>query len=31
VGDRKTIEAPLKQTGVAPIVLLDIEGNPASQ
>jgi zinc protease len=31
VGDRKTIEAPLKATGVAPIVLLDIEGNAISQ
>jgi zinc protease len=29
VGDRASIEAPLKATGVAPIVLLDIEGNPA--
>ena len=28
VGDRATIEAPLKATGVAPIVVLDIEGNP---
>ena len=27
VGDRKSIEAPLKATGVAPITLLDIEGN----
>ena len=26
VGDRATIEAPLKATGIAPIVLLDIEG-----
>ena len=29
VGDRKVIEAPLKATGIAPIVLYDIEGNPA--
>ena len=28
VGDRASIEAPLKATGVAPIVVLDIEGNP---
>jgi zinc protease len=28
VGDRASIEAPLKATGVAPIALLDIEGNP---
>jgi zinc protease len=27
VGDRATIEGPLKATGVAPIVMLDIEGN----
>jgi zinc protease len=27
VGDRATIEAPLKATGIAPITLLDIEGN----
>jgi zinc protease len=27
VGDRATIEAPLKATGVAPIVVLDIEGD----
>jgi zinc protease len=26
VGDRSTIEAPLAKTGVAPIILLDIEG-----
>ena len=30
VGDRATIEGPLKATGIAPIVVLDIEGNPAS-
>ncbi|HVL66193.1 MAG TPA: pitrilysin family protein [Vicinamibacterales bacterium] len=29
VGDRKTIEAPLKGTGIAPIVLLDEHGNPS--
>jgi zinc protease len=28
VGDRAGIEAPLKATGIAPITLLDIEGNP---
>jgi zinc protease len=28
VGDRKSIEEPLRKTGVAPIVFLDIEGNP---
>jgi zinc protease len=28
VGDRATIEAPLKATNIAPITLLDIEGNP---
>ena len=27
VGDRASIEAPLKATGVAPITLMDIEGN----
>ena len=27
VGDRATIEGPLKATGIAPIVILDIEGN----
>jgi predicted Zn-dependent peptidase len=32
VGDRASIEAPLKATGVAPIALLDDYGNPkASQ
>jgi zinc protease len=31
VGDRASIEAPLKATGVAPIVVVDIEGNPAGQ
>ena len=28
VGDRSAIEAPLKATGIAPIVLYDLEGNP---
>ncbi len=28
VGDRATIEAPLKATNIAPLTLLDIEGNP---
>ena len=31
VGDRKTIEAPLKATGVAPIVILDQNGNPEAK
>ena len=30
VGDRATIEGPLKATGIAPIVIYDIEGNPIS-
>lgn len=30
VGDRATIEAPLKATGVAPITLISIDGNPVS-
>ena len=30
VGDRASIEAPLRKTGVAPIVFLDIEGNPVN-
>lgn len=29
VGDRAKVEAPLKATGIAPITILDIEGNPA--
>ncbi len=29
VGDRAAIEGPLKATGIAPIVVLDGEGNPA--
>ncbi len=28
VGDRSKIEAPLKATGIAPVVLLDVDGNP---
>jgi predicted Zn-dependent peptidase len=28
VGDRKTIEEPLRKTGVAPIVFLDLDGKP---
>jgi zinc protease len=28
VGDRAAVEGPLKATGIAPIVLLDIEGRP---
>ena len=30
VGDRKSIEEPLKKTGIAPIVILDSEGKPGS-
>ena len=30
VGDRATVEGPLKATGIAPIVLLDADGNPVS-
>lgn len=30
VGDRATIEGPLKATGIAPIVALDIEGGPVA-
>ncbi len=30
VGDRATIEAPLKATGIAPIVLLNASGSPQS-
>ncbi len=29
VGDRSSVEAPLKATGVAPIKILDLDGNPA--
>jgi zinc protease len=28
VGDRASIEGPLKATGIAPIVVLDVDGNP---
>ena len=31
VGDRATIEAPLKATDIAPIAYLDIEGSPKTQ
>jgi zinc protease len=30
VGDRKTIEQPLKATGIAPVVLLDLNGDPVA-
>jgi predicted Zn-dependent peptidase len=30
VGDRAAIEEPLRRTGIAPIMLLDIEGKPTS-
>jgi zinc protease len=30
VGDRKEIEAPIKATGVAPVVLLDVNGDPVA-
>lgn len=30
VGDRKAIEWPLRATGIAPLVILDVNGNPAS-
>jgi len=30
VGDRASVEAPLKATGLAPITILDAEGNPAT-
>jgi zinc protease len=30
VGDRAVIEEPLRKTGIAPIVLLDIEGKPVN-
>ena len=29
VGDRSEVEAGLKATNIAPITLIDIEGNPA--
>jgi zinc protease len=28
VGDRATIEAPLRATGIAPITVLDVDGRP---
>jgi zinc protease len=31
VGDRSVIEAPLKATGIAPILLYDIEGDPVTK
>ena len=30
VGDRATVEGPLKATGIAPITLIDIDGNPVT-
>ena len=30
VGDRSTVEQPLKATGIAPVVLLDADGKPVS-
>jgi zinc protease len=30
VGDRKTIEQPVKATGIAPVVLLDLNGDPVA-
>ena len=30
VGNRSEVEGPLKATGIAPITLIDIEGNPAA-
>jgi predicted Zn-dependent peptidase len=30
VGDRKTIEQPLKATGIAPVVVLDVNGDPVA-
>ncbi|HEX9484041.1 MAG TPA: hypothetical protein VF929_05650, partial [Gemmatimonadaceae bacterium] len=30
VGDRATIEAPLKATGIAPIQAMDVEGKPVT-
>ncbi len=30
VGDRASVEAPLKATGIAPIKILDLDGNPAT-
>jgi zinc protease len=31
VGDRAAVENSLKATGIAPITIIDIEGNPAAQ
>ncbi len=31
VGNRSEVEAPLKATGIAPITVIDIEGNPSGQ
>ena len=31
VGDRAAVESSLKATGIAPITIIDIEGNPAVQ
>ncbi len=28
VGDRASIEAPLKATGIAPVQILDVDGHP---
>ncbi len=28
VGDRATIEEPLRKTGIAPVVILDVDGKP---
>jgi hypothetical protein len=30
VGDRAAIEGPLKATGLAPITVLDVDGNPTA-
>ena len=30
VGDRASVEGPLKATGIAPITMLDVDGNPMS-
>ncbi|MFN2532750.1 MAG: hypothetical protein ABR555_15775, partial [Pyrinomonadaceae bacterium] len=30
VGDRASVEGPLKATGIAPITVLDLDGNPAT-
>jgi zinc protease len=30
VGDRASVQAPLKATGIAPITLLDSDGNPVA-